>query len=62
MRGFMRKVLGLGLFGILLTTPVLLAQRQLGGGRKGVSGKKGGGRKAGGAGKKAPTKGGRGGN
>ncbi len=37
MRGSIRKVLGLGLLGILLATPVLLAQRTGAGGRKGGS-------------------------
>jgi hypothetical protein len=59
MRGSIRKVFGLGLLGILLAMPVIVAQQQ--GGRKG-GGKNGGGRKAGKPGKKAPGKGGRGGN
>jgi hypothetical protein len=59
MRGFIRKVLGLGLLGVLLAMPVLLAQRPTGGQKSG--GKKGG-KRGGQAGKKAGTKGGRGGN
>ena len=59
MRGSIRKILGLGLLGILLVTPVLLAQRTGAGGR---GGSKSGGRKGGKAGKKAGTKGGRGSN
>jgi hypothetical protein len=60
MRGSIRKVLGLGLLGILLATPVLLAQRTGAGSRKG--GSHSGGRRGGKAGKKAPSKGGRGSN
>ena len=59
MRGLIRKIFGLSLLGILLAMPVIVAQQR--GGRKGGS-KSGGGRKAGKPGKKAPSKGGRGGN
>jgi hypothetical protein len=58
MRGMIRKVLGLGLLSVLLAVPVLLAQRPVAGGGRGGA-RKGGGRHRK-AGKKAPTKGGRG--
>lgn len=60
MRSSLRKILGLGVLGCMLATPVLLAQRPVG--KKGGGGRSGGhkGGKAGG--KKAPTKGGKGGN
>jgi hypothetical protein len=55
MRGSIRKVLGLGLLGIMLATPAIVMAQ--GHGKKGGAGH-GGGK----AGKKGPTKGGRGGN
>jgi hypothetical protein len=58
MRRTIRKVLGLGLLGMMLATPIVMAQRQVGG-KKGA---KKGSSKGGKAGKGAPTKGGRGGN
>jgi hypothetical protein len=54
----LRRILGFGLLGIMLATPLMYAAPQGGQHKKGQ--RRGGGNKRGG-GKKAPTKGGRGG-